>query len=111
MNLQVSHVPRRTRCDEGLGLKVRPPGSADRPSEELRSPSLRAQGQRGTRAALPLLFLWGSWDRGRHVELTPRLFLKSPPPTAWANLESSMLSESRQTQKDKLFMIPLLGDA
>lgn len=45
------------------------------------------------------------------MELTPRLFLKSPPPTAWASLESSMLRKSRQTQKDKLFMIPLLGDA
>lgn len=55
--------------------------------------------------------LCGSWDRGRHAELTPHLFLKRPPPTAWANLESVMLSESRQTQKDKLFMIPLIGDA
>lgn len=45
----------------------------------------------------------GSWDRGRHAELTPHLFLKSPPPIAWANLESIMLSESRQTQKDKLY--------
>lgn len=59
----------------------------------------------------PPFVSWWLRDRGRHAVPTPHLFLKSPPPAAWANLESIMLSDSGQTQKDKFFMIPLIGGA